>query len=197
MDNAPSIVPLDAVRSRLSLDELCDLVDCCRPGGAVLDVGCGDGAFVRELRAGGYDAFGIDDATTAASCTAGDPAAAVPLDAASIGLAIIRGTQTFGRGVGSPEAVVGLANVLATIRGGGRVAIAVDETGADAVLTHFGLHVESVVAAEPIGLIGRLLGRRPRGPQVLVGVVPAKPLSKLEYHAIARDLAMATLQRAA
>ncbi len=74
-------------------DVLAELVPLS--GRTVLDVGCGDGAFVRRLRAAGADAFGVDiDVARALEADPGGRyleggAEALPLPAASVDVAVL------------------------------------------------------------------------------------------------------------
>ena len=122
--------------------------------------------------------------------------AGLDCDPACYGLALIHPQGDFAAGLFGYEAVVGLANVLASLQGGARV-VWLGPDDAAASFAAFGLSVATVSAAEPVGLIGRLLGRRMDGPSAVVGTVPQQPLTKLEYHAIARDLVMASMRAAA
>ncbi len=74
-------------------DVLAELVPLS--GRSVVDVGCGDGAFVRRLRAGGADAFGVDiDVARALEADPGGRyleggAEALPLADASVDVAVL------------------------------------------------------------------------------------------------------------
>ena len=173
-----------------------------RPGDRVLDVGCGDGSLVDALCAAGYDAIGLDDrAALSPKTVAGTPAASVPAEGRSVSLAIVRGTSAFAESPSSIEPLVGFANIVAAMRPGAAVAIVVPNWSIDDAVVladRFGLTCEPTSLGEPIGLIGRLLGRRSAaGPSVPLAIVPQSPLSKLELHATARDAAMTPLRRAA
>ena len=166
-------------------------------GDTIVDVGCGDGSLVDALLAGGYDAHGIDDdATETDRVICGSPAAGLPLDGQSAQLAIVRGCDAFaGATLSEPETFVAMANVLAAIAGKGAVAFATGEPeAAIAILSRFGIEAELTSLAPPVGLIGRLLGRKPAASASLViGQLPARPLTKLEYHTIAREAAMESM----
>lgn len=112
------------------------------------------------------------------------------------GLALVVPSGDFAKGLDSYEAVVGLANVLAELRDSAAV-VWLGDCDPTATFVAFGLAVTTVSTAEPVGFIGRLLGRRPSGREVVVGQLAGKPLTKLQYHAIARDLVMASMRAAA
>ena len=165
------------------------------PGDRILDVGCGDGSLVTALTESGFDAYGIDDdATPGDRILCGSPASGIPLEAAATKLAIVRGCDAFS-GSTTPETFVAIANLFAVMQGQGTVAILTD--AADELLgamQAFDVAAAAETLGSPVGLIGRLFGKRPTSKLSLpIATLPASPLTKLEYHTIARESAMAKM----
>ncbi|MCA9087863.1 MAG: hypothetical protein KDA90_04420 [Planctomycetaceae bacterium] len=169
-------------------------------GVSVLDVGCGAGEWVSQLRRRNLNATGLDD-----SSPQSDPAAegivrtaiaanlSIPVHSQDV--AIIRGTQVFSAPNSTPETTIGLANVLSTIKPGGQLICAVAE-GTEGLwrerLKPFQL--DGTLRTCGTGLLAWLTLApvlRPGGAvTVLEFRLGAEQKSRLEWHRLAREAVM-------
>ena len=186
-----------------------------KPGGRVLDVGCGDASLVTALGEAGFDAEGLgEEAEPGERLHRGGMANSVPFAAGEADVAIVRDLGAYDGDLDGLEALISTANLLSCLRPLGR-AVFVREDAAAAVgakptprqaeliahLGRFPCRAETLSRGEGLGRFfspAFLLGRRPRrGASLVVAQVPKQPVSRLQWHGYAREAAMGEMQRAA
>ncbi|MCA9081452.1 MAG: methyltransferase domain-containing protein [Planctomycetaceae bacterium] len=169
----------------------------------LLDVGCGDGAWVGKLRARGVDAVGVDDPASEAPQADGILkqmiAANLSVPVHTRDVALIRGAMVFEDSRNTPETTIALANILATLKPGGSLLCAVpDEATAiefwqqrlapfrlTGAIKTWGTGIQAWLSLAPL--------LRPGGAVSLLEFPLAmQPLSKLEWHRLAREAVMPT-----
>ncbi len=169
-------------------------------GASLLDVGCGAGEWVSQLRRRGLEATGLDDVAAQTEPAAEGIvrtaiAANLSIPVHSQDVAFVRGTQVFSALNSTPETTIGLANVLSTIKPGGRLicAVAAGSEGLwqerlkpfqlNGTLRSCGTGLLAWLTLEPI--------LRPGGAvTVLEFRLGAEQKSRLEWHRLAREAVM-------
>ncbi len=99
-------------------------------GASLLDVGCGDGAWVLKLRAQGANISGIEErhrtnVEAEEAIAIGSPAASLPGSAHSLDRVLFRGTTQFTAPSYAPELMIALANMGSMLKPHGRLIIPV------------------------------------------------------------------------
>ncbi|MEZ5942632.1 MAG: methionine biosynthesis protein MetW [Planctomycetaceae bacterium] len=106
-----------------------------RQGRSLLDVGCGDGSWVKSLQNRGADARGLDDAHEGAIEQSGisrvSVAANIDIPIHCCDVVLVRGTKALRATTDSPEVTIALANVLSTIKPEGVLLLALPEQHAE------------------------------------------------------------------
>ncbi len=181
----------------------------------LLDVG-GEGEVVTNFRARGVIAFGLyDGAAPPRDPYANQPELieiperqpavlhqGVPFRAHTFDCVLLRETNTFDGSLSSPEACTATANLLASLKPGGVLVWCVP-VSRDALATHL-----SAFPGQPqsiklgiggiVGALLRLIGiGRNSGLPAVEYKLPIEPVSRLEWHRIARQVVMAAQQPAA
>ncbi|MCA9077711.1 MAG: hypothetical protein KDA93_21980 [Planctomycetaceae bacterium] len=181
----------------------------------LLDIG-GDGHFVDGLRTRGVTAFGLfDGAAPPRDPYANQPALiempqrqpavlhqGIPFPAQSFECVLLRQTKTYDGSLASPEACTATANLLASLKPGGVLLWCVPVSRDELVshLSAFPGQPQSVKLGTG-GIAGALLrtigiGRNSGLPAVEYRL-PKEPISRLEWHRIARQAVMSAQQPAA
>ena len=171
-----------------------------RTGERVLDLGCSDSSLVDALTTAGFDAVGVTECADAVSdrVVLGSPEAGLPVETDGAQLVIVRGTHAFRPTHLADETYVGLANVLANVSNEATIAFPNHDERMIATLHRFGLKAAKTPLGKPVGLIGRLLGRKPKSlAEMIVATLDGAPRTKLEYHGIAREAVVEQMRRAA
>lgn len=172
-------------------------------GKAFLDVGCGEGSRLRPLAQKGLKVRGLDESTRGARSGddvvhVGSPFASVPVESHSLDAILFEGTTAFTAASFSPEAMIALANLGASLKPKGKLLIPVSsEDGEQAE------HWKRQLAVFPgtvrvrtlsTGIMGYLtlafLFGRAAKVSVIEFTVQRKPLSRLDWHRLAREAVM-------
>lgn len=168
-----------------------------KPGISLLDVGCGDGAWVQKLRGMGVLATGLDASSQQApqdGIVLVPLAGNLPITVQSIDIAIIRGTELLASETNSPETTIALANLLSVLKPGGKLLVAAGESGAlwQSRLSPF--HLVGQVRQFQMGLLSWLTLAPLLNPggsvEILEFKLSATPTSRLEWHRMAREAIM-------
>ena len=173
---------------------------------SILDVGCGDGVWVQQLRRRGALISGLDDQQQGSDQEGvihrGSPAASIPFAAQSCDVVLIRGTALFRHPEGNPEITIALANLLSCLKPKGRLVIPV--SGPEDPATDLWKRrldpfpVRDRMKTWSGGLIAwltlaSLFGRDHRV-TVQEFVIGRKPISRLEWHRLARKAVLSAMQ---
>ncbi len=180
----------------------------------VLDIGGGHGEIVASLRSCRVSAFGLfdgpapprDPEATAAGqdeTPAIQPAVlhqSVPFLAQSFDAVLLRDSDAFHGALSSPEACTATANLFASLKPG-QPLVCCGPVSLDAMEAHLAVFpgVAQRIKLGTGGLGG--LFRRLVGQQTVQSAIeftiPAKPISRLEWHRLARQAVMAAQQQPA
>lgn len=172
----------------------------------VLDVGCGKGRLVARLRDRGLTVFGLYDGTPdlRADDDSGDiplmqPAvlhASIPFMAQSFDCVLLRDCEIYQGPLGTPEACTATANLLACLKPG-RALLCTGELPINDLrqhLSHFPGEAKLVTLGRGglINALRRLFGLSlPGGVTALQFTIPRDPISRLEWHRLARQTVIA------
>ncbi len=180
----------------------------------VLDIGSGDGEVVARLRSCGVNAFGLFDG----SAPPRDPEAdvtgqvespaiqaavlhqSVPFPAQSFDAVLLRNSDVYCGALSSPEACTATANLLASLKPG-QPLVYCGPVSQDAIEAHFttfpGAARRIMLGTGGLGgLLRRFVGQQTEQPAIEF-TIPAKPISRLEWHRLARQAVMAAQQQPA
>jgi SAM-dependent methyltransferase len=181
----------------------------------VLDVGCSDGALVAELKSLGMDAVGIDDSLSKTSdgLHAGSLAANLPFPAHSMDLVLVRGMKVFGGELAGPEVFTSTANLLSCLKPTGRLILfePMSFAGTGSVnaarlnawrdhLSRFPGKCSTRQYADGLGFLLSLkwlLGDKKISATIVTMTIDAKPMSRLEWHRVVRDILIGKGRRGA
>ena len=185
----------------------------------VLDVGCDDGRLVRFLQAKGRQAAGIDDRDGLdallpglddahhSSLAGGFPFAPHHFDAV-----LVRGSRIYSGDLANPEASIATANLLSSLGRRRRAIFLASELAGDAPLDEWIAALQAHLAPFPGTVevsqyvdgwekwlsLEWLIGRQRHVDLTLVTFTTArKPVSRLEWHQVARQAVMNQLRPAA
>jgi len=177
----------------------------------VLDVAGNDRSVLQQLIRCGCQATAFDDSASAETnpnVHHGQLSAGCPFPPASLDLVIIRGSRLHEGDLDSPEAMIGTANLLSSLGPRRRlifVEAAAEPNGqpqdpdrVERLVAHLRRFVDHVEARPYLDGRGRwlslewLLGRSPSAALTLVvAELPRKSISRLQWHQMAREAALA------
>jgi SAM-dependent methyltransferase len=185
----------------------------------VLDVGCEDGRLVRFLQAQGRQAAGIDDRAGVDPLLSGvtdvhhgSLAGGFPFAPHHFDAILVRGSRTYSGDLTNPEASIATANLLSSLRPRRRALFLATELAGDesrdrwieGLQTHLAPFPGTVEVAryedgwEKWLSLEWLIGRHREIDLTLVTFTAArKPVSRLEWHQLARQAVMSRLRPAA
>lgn len=174
---------------------------------SILDVGCGDGAWVQSLHRRGANVKGLDDAGKlsphAELIHCGSPAASIPFAAHTFALVLLRGTGLFSSRTEGPEITIALANLLSCLKPRGRLVVpclaADDEIIAlwQQRLNPFPVQFRTRQLSGGLKAVltfAKLFGRDYRVTTIEFSL-GRKPISRLEWHRLAREAVMSRMQQ--
>lgn len=176
-------------------------------GRALADVGCGHGDWLRKLRQRGCMVTGMEEPPLAPEAgndavTIGTPSATVPWGSHTLDCVLLRGTRARDVQPTSPEGMIALANLGASLKPKGRLLIPVTDAGAAEIgfwQDQFRAFPGTVrVRTLTSGLrayltLGFLFGFNYR--VVLVEYrAPRQQISRLEWHRLARAAYLSRIQ---
>ena len=166
----------------------------------VLDVGCGNGDLVGVLRRSRIDAYGLFDGSPAAESSestdvpALQPATlhqSIPFLAQSFDAVVVRATADYDGSLASPEACTATANLLAVLKPGGHFLFCADENDGQMKrhLAQFPGRRKQILLRWGgfVGFVARMIGLAHPGAAALLVTLPEEPISRLEWHRIARE----------
>lgn len=176
-------------------------------GRSLVDVGTGDGAWVRKLAAQGRAIRGMEErkhasAAADAIIAIGSPAAAVPYAAHSVDAILFRGTSVFQADAFQPELLIALANLGSSLKPRGALLIplgqdpAVDAARWESQLGIFpgSCRVRNLSTGVLSYLTLSFLWRGVHAVSLLEFRVNRRVESRLEWHRLAREAVLRRLQ---
>ncbi|MCA9084785.1 MAG: methyltransferase domain-containing protein [Planctomycetaceae bacterium] len=176
-------------------------------GRSFVDVGCGEGQWLKALQVKGARVQGMDDPSRGAVALdgvilPGSPAANVPWESHSLDTVLLRSPQFFGAETFSAELIIALANLLSSLKPGGRLIVpvsSVDSLAAKSWQAEFRLLPgKAITRTVSTGLMGYLTLEflfRPTAPVHLVEFRTMRQSpSRLEWHRIARAIVQSRMQ---
>ena len=183
--------------------------------GAILDVGCGDGAVVRGLRGIGCTTQGIDDTLSRAAdgLVQGSLSGNVPFAVHTFDAILVRGMKVYSGPLTGPEVFTATANLLSCLKPGGRLVLfepqgfaapgSIDAARLNAWREHlsqFPGRCDVSQFADGLGFLLSLkwlMGEKKIAATIVSMTVPSPALSRLEWHRVVRDILLGKKKRGA
>ncbi|WP_437204160.1 methyltransferase domain-containing protein [Planctomicrobium sp. SH664] len=176
-------------------------------GRLFVDVGCGDGSGLLALKQRGMNVLGMDEKQNGAQAgsdliSLGSPAASIPWGAHSVDTILFRGTSSYSAGPFSPERMIALANLGSSLKARGALVIPLaavnDPSAAEWQSQLQTFPGEFRVRTVSTGLLEKItlafLFRGLHSVAVAEFRVGRSPVSRLEWHRLAREAVMQRMQ---
>ncbi len=199
VESGVSTLPLRVLKSLMRTARV-------RAGGAVLEVGPVRASAMPDWIALGLQPLALTDSapstpTAPGQVLIGDVAGGMPVSAHSVDCVILRSARTFRAGLGTPEALLGAANLLSCLKPNGSLLILGQPgeslQGWQELLTAFPIQLSQSEYRDGLGWWLSLQWLK-GSPQVQLPVLRAEigkgGLSRLQWHRLVRELIMKRMQ---